>query len=527
MRLLFSGGVNENPIPTIFEATEGSHNFELSKDSYALRPRKPFDLKGTAPNGREVRGILQLVTRADSVTTLVQAEDVVYKWDGATTFSSMGTVATSSQLRDCYWSLGDYIVITDLQKLSAVRKWDGTTLSTLTTGLGGTLYARYGIEHRGRVWLFNVKEGSTDTPHLLVASEFEDPTSYDSSKRAADSAAGFTTGLEAFYMVTPDLRPINGVVLFQNQLIISTENGRLYRLAGNDATDYEWTDFYVGSQAIGTESVVNVGNDVMYMKRGGAIDTLSATQSYGDVAADDVSRWIPESTRGLTSAIAVYDQTYQKVAFFVDDKVLVFSKNVAIDGVPVSEMGEKARVSPWMIYTTQHGDAFNTSVARYLRLPGTTNYTILFGGSTGQVFDLNGSGNGDAGSYAVQVFRQTRLVDGKDGMDFMRSITRGSVQYRRIREVDCTVQMSYADEYSESSATIPLKGVPSSDSGVYFGGTFYFGGSVYFSQGFTFSRRVSHQNFSVVGKGNGARIGVYVESSFDFQVDHIEFEGTA
>ena len=47
---------------------------------------------------------------------------------------------------------------------------------------------------------------------------------YDTTKRAAVSASGFVDGNEAFYMVTPDLRPINGVVLFQNQLVISTES---------------------------------------------------------------------------------------------------------------------------------------------------------------------------------------------------------------------------------------------------------------------------------------------------------------
>jgi len=524
MKWLFSGGLNENPIPSVFEASEGSYNFELSKDSYALRPRKPFDLKATAPNLQPVQGILQLVTRANSVTTLVQAGATVYNWDGASTFSSVGTVTTSSQLRDCYWSLGDYIIVTDIQKATAVKKWDGSSFSTLTTGLAGTLYARYGIEHRGRIWLFNVKEGSTDTPHLLVASEFEDPTSYDTTKRAAVSSSGFVDGNEAFYMVTPDLRPINGVVLFQNQLVISTEAGRLYVLTGSDATDYAWQDFYVGSNAIGTESVVNIGNDVMYMKRGGNIDTLASTQNYGDVAADDVSRFIPNTVSGLTEAIAVYDQQNQKVFFFIGEKILVFFKNVAIDGVPITTAGEKARLSPWSVYKTQIASAFDTAAAKYCRLQGTTDYTVLFGGQAGQIYDLNGAGSGDAGTTAVQVYRTTRLVDEEDGMNFMSSITQGTVQYRRIRPVDLTVEFDYADEYSLTTATIPLKGVPVGDDAIYFGGSNYFGDSIYFSQGFTFTRRISHQSFSVVGKGKGARLGVYAESIYDFQVDNIDLE---
>ena len=77
------------------------------------------------------------------------------------------------------------------------------------------------------------------------------------------------------------------------------------------------------------------------------------------------------------------------------------------------------------------------------------------------------------------------------------------MQYRRIRPVDLTVEFDYADEYSLTTATIPLKGVPVGDDAIYFGGSNYFGDSIYFSQGFTFTRRISHQSFSVVGKGKG------------------------
>ena len=83
----------------------------------------------------------------------------------------------------------------------------------------------------------------------------------------------------------------------------------------------------------------------MYMKRGGNIDTLASTQNYGDVAADDVSRFIPNTVSGLTEAIAVYDQQNQKVFFFIGEKILVFFKNVAIDGADHDCRREGAAVS--------------------------------------------------------------------------------------------------------------------------------------------------------------------------------------
>ena len=209
MRLYFSGGLNENQYPAIAEGWTGSYNFDLAKDSTKLVPRSPFDLKGTAPNAGDIRGIMQLVKRDDTCTTLIHSAATVYSWDGASAFTTVGSAVSTSQLRDTYWSLGDYLVITDLQKLTVVKKWDGTTFSSLTTGLGTNLYAKYGIVWQSRVWLLNVTT-ATDTPHLLVASKFEDPTSYDTTLRAASTTFSATGGTEAFYMLTPDLRPING-----------------------------------------------------------------------------------------------------------------------------------------------------------------------------------------------------------------------------------------------------------------------------------------------------------------------------
>lgn len=520
MKVFFGGGLNENQVPHISEAAEGSQNFELSKDSSKLIPRKPFDLDGTAPNAGDVRGILQLVKRDDTESTLIQAGATVYSWDGASAFTSVGTVNSSSKLRDAYWSLGDYLVVTDIQRLSVVKKWDGTTFSTLTTGLGTDLYARYGTVHKNRVWLFNVKT-STDTPHLMVASEFENPESYDTSVRAGSTAV--VTGNEAFYMLTPDLRPINGVVEFNKELIISTEGGKLFRLTGSDGTDFKWVEYYPASNAVGTEALVNIGNDVMYMKRGGAIDLLTSTDQSSDIAADDVSRFITSSVDGLSDAIAVYDQVNQKVLFFVSSKVLVFFKDIFYGGALVDDKGEYMKLSPWSVYKTLDSAGFNTSAAKYMRRPGTKTYSVFFGASDGRVFDLNGEGaDGDAGSSSIQVIRKTRFIDGRDGIDFMRHITRGSVQYRRINEVSISIELDFGDEYSTSTASVTMDGAPAGSAGVYYGGSFYYGGSVYYSQGFLFARRVSHKNFSHVGKGSGCFMTVTTESTKDYQVDHVE-----
>jgi hypothetical protein len=528
VRVFFAGGLNEQQTPSLFECGQG-YNFELGLRQSKLVRRAPFDLKGTATNGGTTNGFLQLVKRDNTETTLVQADDTVYLWDGDSSFTSKGTVNAASKLRDCYWSLGDYLVITDIAKQTVVKKWDGTSFSTLTTGLGTDLYAKYGLVFQGRVWLFNVTTSSA-TPHLMVASAFENPISYDTSVRrggpTTDGGGSFATGQEAFYMLTPDLKPINGALVFFDQLIISTEGGRLYKLTGTSAATYKWIDYYAGSAAKGDESMADIGNDVVYLKAGGGIDRLSTTQNSGDVAADDLSRWIPTTTADITSAITVYDQRNQRVLFFVSGKVLVLYKDLV-----------GAELSPWSVYKTQQAFAFNTNAAKYMKRPGTQVYSVFFGDEVGRIFDLYGTGaSGDAGSSTIQVLRKTRYIyDGEGGdkngmgaIDTKRKTMHGVVQYRRVfNGCDVTVSFDWGDEYNVSSSVIPLKGAPSASAGNYWGGGAYWGGGYYWNEGGAFSMKISNQTFSPTGKGPGFFLSVSLDTNTEFQIDSLELQPPA
>lgn len=517
MKLFFGGGLNETGTPHPAEAAYESQNFDLRRDQYSLFPRKPFDLKSTAPNGQDIRGLMQLIKRSGVETTLVQAGPDVYRWSGST-WTSMGTVVTSSRLRAAYWSLDDYLVVSDLEKQTEVSTWDGASFVTLTTGLSTALYAKYAITHRGRVWLFNVKAGA-DTPHLLVASEYENPTSYDTTKRAGDNS--FTAGTEAFYMVTPDLRPINGVILFQGDLIISTERGRLFRLTGADSSDYAFEDFYTRSNVISDEAFCEVGNDVMYVREGGVVESLAATDKYGDVGADDVSAQVVNVARTLTSPIAVYDQTTQRVLFFQTGKVLVFFKDIALTGAVIDDQATRAALSPWSLYTTEHPSNFSTRAAAFMRLPGTTTYTVLFGDAQGRVFDLNGEGAGDGGVNDITVIRKTRSFDVPNAV---RHITRGNVRYRRKDQTNFSMTFDWGDEYAQSTVSMVLKGKTANDVGPYFGAGVYFGGSNYFNGGFSFADRVSHQNWSAVGKARTMIVTLSATSAADYEVLNVELQ---
>lgn len=509
MRMLFSYGLNENDQPDIQEAYIGSKNFELSKSSSAMIPRSPFDSIGTATNTQEIRGFLQLVKRTGAQTTIVQAGDTVYEWDGGTSFTSRGSVNASSKLRSAYWSLDDFLIVSDLEKLTVVKKWDGSAFSSLTTGLGGALYAKYAIIHQGRCWLFNITEGATALPQVILASAFEDVEDYDTSARGGDSA--FITGDEPFYLVTPDVKEINGVAVFHDQLVISTKEGRLFKLTGSDATNYAFEEFYAGSAAIGTESMSNIGNDVVYMRAGGNIESLIATDTFGDVATDDLSRWIKTTVMNLDESITVYDQANQKVLFFVSGKVLVLFKDIIPSGF-----------SPWSVYTTGHENGFNTNAACYMRRPGTSEFTIYFGGSAGQIYDMNGDGEGDGGTEDIVTSRRIRYLDKETAqIDFQRQILTGRVQYRRIFEVPLDLTFEWGDNYHKSTCSLILKGAPEGDTGIYYGGSVYYGGTFYYNQGFTFANRISSKGFSPTGKGPGFFLTAEVRDTRRFQIDEI------
>jgi len=517
--LTFEGGINEQDVSLVKpgECTSG-YNFDLSFMQSRFRPRKAFGLLGTATNGSTVNGIIQLIKNDDTETTLVQAGDTVYLWDGTTSFTSKGTVNASSYLRGTTWSLGGYTVITDLAKLTPVKAWDGTSLTTLTTGLGNPLYAKYGMVHLGRMWLFNVKAG-TDTPHLMVASVYETPTSYDTTLRAQNSS--FSTGNEAFYMTTPDLLPINGVALYYGTLIISTENGRTWKLTGTDSTDFAWEPFYPNSNVGGTgtdcESMASIGNDVAFMKNNGAIETLIATQNYGDVATDDISKWIRSLTSGLSSARVVYDQARQKVYFFAgSNMLLVLFKDMMESGF-----------SPWSRYKTAHSSSFDTNCAIYMRQPGGTDWYVYFGGSTGQIYQMESENSGDPSSTSIEAYRRSRfneMFQDKYGNTVQPEYDRlrGRVFYRRVADCDLLIDVEWADDYSIARCTVPLDGPSTADGAFYFGGSWYFGGDYYWNSGFQFSQRTSTKGFSPVGRGPGFYISTTISTTQDFDVLKLE-----
>ena len=604
-RITFDFGINETEATQETEALTGE-NFDLELAARRLFPRKPIDLKGTLPNAGSVNGIMQLITREDVETTLVYSGEAttpaVYSWTGdntSTAFTSERTTNcfSASMLRDTYWALDDYLLITDLRKLTPLLNWDGTSCTRQKTNLGsgtttvitditespagtytvtsvahglaigdtaivaasgnsdldgehevtavpgantwvfedtagygdastGTteptvdLYAKYSIVHNNRMWLFNITTISggvtSEIPHMILASTFEDAASYDTVNRN-----GIATGNAAFFTLTPDLKEINGAALINRQLVISTHDGVLHKLSGLDASDYQFTSYYAGSSSVSEESMTNIGNDITYMLNGGGVELFSATDTSGDVAADDISRWIPTTTKDLTFAVTIYDQQNQKILYFVDGKILVLFKDILATGGG----------SPWTFYTTtltnpvDSSSIFNTKGAKYMRRPGLTTRSVYFGDISGNIYDINGSGSGDNGT-TIHSSRKTKLLEMDRG-----NIVIGHIQYRRIGEFSCSLVFDWSNEYNTTISDIGLQGPPitGGDTVAYWNLDSYWEDPLtsnnrtdYYNEGFAFAGTVSKQNFAPAGRADGYFLTVEQDTTVQYQIDHIQ-----
>lgn len=506
MKFSFGGGLNElNDIAIASDECISGQNFELGIGNTKFKRRAPFDLVETATNTSSIHGIMQLIQADGTKTTLVAAGTDIYTLDGST-WTDVGNVDSDSDFNAFQWELDDVLLIVDRELQTVVSEWDGSTFSTMTTGLGSDFYAKYGLTANGRAIFANIKTGtSTLNPHMLVLSAFEDHEDLDISSRAG--AGGFSTGSEAGYLLTPDLKPINGLIEFKQDIVISTEGGKLYRLVGDDISNYRFESYYAGSAALGLNGFVDAGDDVFYMRKGGVIESLRATDQYGDVGTDDISLKIRNSTSGASAPRITYDRKNRKVLFWLSSEILVLFKDM---------LG--GDLSPWSRYKTDHSSSFNTNSATYMEAPDSNDSTesVYFGGDNGEIFNLNGTGSaGDNGDTAIVARRKLPLQPTD-----LEEMLNGRVYYRRNGQCELTINLEWGDERYDSDIALTLKG-STDDLGNYFGGDVYFGGDFYFNEGVAGSGAPVSKGFSTVGHGSSVFATFEVSTVNEFEIDFV------
>jgi hypothetical protein len=531
--LKFGGGINSRTRLADLDSEETSQgeNFDLDVKNSSMRPRKPFakivqtpfGAAATATGTTPIKGYAQIRKRDGTVDQLIQCASVVYNWNGATTFSTIGeTSASDSQIRggrDHNFQLATYVIITDLKKQEDVAFWDGATATgyqTLTTGLTN-LKAKYCRVVNERVVLGNLKENSVDLPHMTVFSQVSTATTYSVSDRPS-SALGLS---DAVYLLMPDLKQINGMEIAFGNMVYSTENGRLFLLNGSSSFDFAFTDFYYGSNVKGDEAIANIGNDVVF-GRTGAIDVLRGVIRYGDVAVDDTSRWLSNSIERTTSWTIIYDQRHQRVYCFPNNQsaIYVLHKDLLFQEQSPFVQGKK---SPWSKWVTNHDTGFSPTTVWSMTNPIDGYDSIYFGDADGNIYLMDADDvDLDAGTESVVVSRRSPLITVPEAAQLFDIEV--WVDYTKQWEATLTLNFLFGGEQSPTE-TVTLT-LPGSDSiGNYYNSSntklrALYNSDDYYRAGYDFTIR--RQNFNVPGHGNFLQVEAIVTSAGrDWQIEEI------
>lgn len=516
IRQRFGGGLNtrssEDEVSERESADEGK-NFRLDPVNFNLRPRRPFDLLATAPNEAEIRGMINLVKSDGTVKIGVQAGDKVYEYENSGSgFNStpVATVSAGAKLRgriEHNWALADKVIITDLTLTDEVAEWDGTTFQTVTFSPSATsMKAKYAVVADERLWLANVDTGSP-TPHLFAASEVSDYTVIDVANRPSSSLGDS----DPFYLVSGDLRPINGFLQEFGRVLFSTEDGRIYILNGSTAKDFAIDEFFARSNASGAEAMIAIGNLLLYGRRG-RIELLSDTDRYADSEANDLSLKINEEIKSYKNWTIAYNNRLQTAYCFPSGVGECWTFHLPM---------LTTNYSPWVKYETEHALDFQPTCVMNMIDPEDGLEYVYMGDADGNFYRMEGSGQGDGGSSEIETVFTSRLYNFSPDME-MNSFD-GYVKYKKQNEfnVDLTLQFAGRTARDETKQVQ----ISAADAGGLYGGSSYYGGSTYYGQKFT--GRLIRQYVSVPGQGEDVQIKVAVTSDKEWQINEVFFRFNA
>lgn len=506
IHLRFGGGINSRASDDEVderECTDGE-NFDLDLGDTQFRPRAQYDLAGSAPNESSIRGFAQLVKSDGTISTLIQAGSTVYETD-FTTWTSRGTVSSSAKLRGPHthiWNLTDVVLISDVAGVQPVMQWDGTTFEAVSHNLSGDFIAKYIHVDNERAVFGNVISNSVETPHIVVGSKLQDYTILSTSSRPTSSLGTD----DAFYIPVPDLKPINGLVGAFGVIAISTKRGRIYQITGEDSQDFAIDPMYPGSYADGDESMVYVGNDIVY-GRPGRIESVIATNTYGDVETNDLSFKIFDTIKTFGGWRLAYSSRHQRIYCHPDgeNELWVYHK-------PLTETG----LSPWMKWTTQHTMNFNPQTMWTMLDPVSGLEHVFCGDSQGNVYRLEGTGvGGDNNDTNIRANRTSKLASGP-GMAQIYDV-QGEVKFRsgNPQDLDLTMLWQGATVFNTPISV----NLPQAETGAVYGGAYYYGGENYY--GSAFEGRLVRERFPIAGQGNEIQLKAEINGTTSFEINEI------
>lgn len=510
--LRFGGGLNTRASEDEIDLREaaGGKNFDLDLQNRTLRNRRPFDLVGTVPNGAEIRGFVALQKTDGAVSMLVQAGASVYSWDGAN-FVLVGTVSPSARLRgrlSAFWPLDDLVIVTDLALAEEVYSWDGSAFTQINffkndelTPWTGDFRARYCVIENERAIFASIHDNGSDFPHMIVGSKTSDYRIISNDKKPS-SALGDD---DPFFLLQPDLRPINGLVGAFGMLVTSSQAGAMFKIAGSSARDFRVDALYPRSGASGLESVVYVGNDIHY-GRIGRIESLASTDRFGDVETDDLTDLVSDQISDVTQWTGVYNERVQRVYWLPSDgsnRLWVMHKSL---------LGSD--LSPWVLWDTRHESSMAFTAVMNALDPSDGLEYVFAGDASGNLYRLEGVDAGlDAGTSLIRTEHLSGLF--KAPLDAMAYDIEGWILFRKKgTSVSVTLRFEFSGESvfnEEITETLTTD-----TSGIFWGGDWYFGGDAFW--GAPFAGRLTRRKFGVAGRSNEFQLRIIAESGADFEI---------
>ncbi len=519
VKIKFGGGLHTRPPEDEIQEREAAdgNNFILDAENSDLRPRPAFDLVATAPNSGSINGAGSYRKADGTVVAFVQAGNAVYQWDGTSSFTAspvLDTVNGNAKLRGHWqshaWDLDGKLLISDLALQEPVKEWDGTTWadvsfrSSPSTAFGSSFYAKYISVADERAFYSNIKDGSTSFGHMIVGSERSDYEEISVSDRPS-SALGEG---DPFFLLTPDLRSINGFVEAFGTRAISTEKGRIFELTGGSSKDFAFNEFYPGSNASGDESLTYIGTDIIY-GRPGRIESLKDTDTYGDTAADDLSRGVLDQLKTRNSWTCVYNSRLNRVYIFPAGASEVWVYDTAMKG---------SDLSPWMRWRTDHALAFQPTMVMSMLDPIDGLEYVFMGDSSGRFYRLEGTGtSGDGGTTPIETEFLSKLFSLPLTMKAWN--VEGYIKYRKsATNHEVSIQLECAGEnVFDRSVVIE---VPAVVAGAHYSNSQYYTDGEYY--GTAFIDRLVRQRIEVPGGDyNEFQVRVTVSSNNPFDINEI------
>ena len=488
------------------ESGQGGENYRLDPSNREFRPRKGFDYIVTAPDGNAITGMINLVKQDEVKMAVSTAGGNVYEYTGGVFGAPIATgLDVNAKLRgriEHNVEIDGVVIVTDVAGQEVLYEWDGATFSPVAHNLTGDLRAKYAFVSDERLWLGNVHNNGNDTPHAVIASQVDDYKVLSTTKPTSALGDG-----DPFWLLMPDLRPINGMVEAYGRRVFSTSNGQISELTGDVGSNFKIDDFYPRSGASGDESLLFIGNDIVYGRRG-RIESLRATDQFGDVESNDMSQLISDDIEKYINWTNVYNSRTQQVLFIPENQSLAwnYSKPVA----------EKTELSPWVKYTTKHSMGFNPTCIMNMIDPDDGLEYVFMGDADGNFYRLEGEQPGDAGEDISSVFvGQLKSMPTTGNMANFD----GYIRYRKDISYDVNVTFIFSGRRANDE-TIQVN-IEEDLGGSFYGQNIYYGGNNYY--GGQLSGRLFEKYIGQVGQGEAFQVKLQIETKADFRVNEVGF----